>query len=95
MTPVTLNPRARRELAEATLYFRGGGVDGDFRRAARAARRRIAGDPLSLPLQPGSGTVRRCRVAGFDYDLLFKVRSSGVEIVSVWHHARNPADRPG
>ena len=97
MTPVFLNDRAKRELAEARQFYRGRGpgLVPRFRQAARDALARIVADPASLPLQPGSSSVRRVGVAGFPYDLLFKVRPGGVEVLSVWHRHRNPADRPG
>ena len=95
MTPVSLNERAKRELADAVLYYRGRSLAGRFRQNVRAARDRIAADPTSLPLQPGHATLRRSRVGGFPYDLLFRVRPGGAQVLSVWHHHRDPADRPG
>ena len=94
MTPVTLAVRARRELAEGALFYRGRAPSGSFRRNVRAARDRIAADPTSLPYQPGSDRVRRRRVKDFPYDLLFRVLSGGAEVLSVWHHHRDPADLP-
>lgn len=97
MTSVPMTGRALREYAAARGWLLGRGRTerpARFAAAVRAARDRIAADPTSLPLHPGSDRVRRCRVAGFDYDLLFTARPSGPIIVSVWSYHRNPADRP-
>ena len=95
MTPVTTSPRADGEFADALVYYDARGRGRAFLAAFDAAVARIAADPTSLPLQPGHGTLRRSRVGGFPYDLLFRVRPGGAQVLSVWHHHRDPADRPG
>ena len=98
MTPVSFTPTAVAEYRDARGWHRGNGrpdLARKFAAAVRAARARIAADPTSLPLHPGSGGLRRIRVNGFPYDLLFRVRPGGVQVLSVWNHFRDPADRPG
>ena len=92
--PVAFSARAISELNDVVDFYVGCGQAGRFLAAVRTARARIAADPTSLPLDPNSTAVRRIRVAGFPYDLLFKVPPSGPLVVSVWHLHRNPADRP-
>ena len=91
---LTYTDRALDELADADDRYHRVGVGAKFLRALDAAETRVAADPTSLPLQPGDDRIRRCRIHGFPYDLLFDSQPGGPVVVSVWHLHRNPADRP-
>ena len=89
-------PRAKRELDEARAWYRGVGpsIARRFAAAVQRAVSRVSVDPTSWEVVGSGRDVRRCPVLGFPYDLLFVAGDDEVEVLSVWHHHRDPADRP-
>ena len=86
--------RAKRELAGARAWYRGTPAARRFSAAVRRAVSRVSADPTSWEIVGTARGVRRCPVLGFPYDLLFIAGDDEVEVLSVWHHHRDPADRP-
>ncbi|QDT14382.1 type II toxin-antitoxin system RelE/ParE family toxin [Alienimonas californiensis] len=98
---VRTHARADEELAGAIQYYhRVGGADlaVRFLKTFDAAMTRIGADPESLPIFYETvrfGPVRRCPLGRpWPYDALFTVARNAVAVVSVWHHRRDPKDRP-
>lgn len=98
---VRTHARADEELAGAIQYYhRAGGAElaTRFLNAFDAAIARIGTDPESLPVfyeTARFGPVRRCPLGRpWPYDLLLTVGRHAVGVVSVWHHRRDPNDRP-
>ena len=89
-----LTGRAKRELAGARAWYRGTGVTRRFGTRVREALARVGRAPTSFEIVDPVSGLRRCPILSFPYDLLFIAGDDEVEVLSVWHHHRDPADRP-
>ena len=83
MMPGPFTVRAEDEYYESYAYHLARGRAAAFDRAVGDAASRVAADPGSLPLNPGSDRFRRSPVRGFPYDLLFELLPSGPQVLSV------------
>lgn len=83
------HPAAQDELIESALYYEAAraGLGGTFRKAVRAVLDRLIENPELGESQHG---MRRLTVAGFPYDLVYRVTTSDVEVLAVAHHRRRP-----
>ncbi|MBI3119514.1 MAG: type II toxin-antitoxin system RelE/ParE family toxin [Candidatus Hydrogenedentes bacterium] len=90
MIPYSFLPEAVDELREAAEFYeeQRAGLAEKFRRAVEAAIRRIQEHPL-MYRQIESG-CRQCRVTGFPYGLIYRLRDKKIEIMVVMHLSRNP-----
>jgi plasmid stabilization system protein ParE len=83
------HPAAQDELIESALYYEAAraGLGAAFRDAVRAVLDRL----LEFPEigEPRHGT-RRLMVAGFPYDIVYRVTTMDLEVLAVAHHRRRP-----
>lgn len=89
-TAAHFSSSAELELDEATRRYeeQRAGLGNRFRLAVQAAVEWLSDDPSSWPgLEEG---LRRCRVAGFPYDIVFLPSESDILIIAVAHHRRRP-----
>ncbi|MCA9094567.1 MAG: type II toxin-antitoxin system RelE/ParE family toxin [Planctomycetaceae bacterium] len=86
---------ARLEGAEASLWYEDQriGLGEQFLAALQAAFDRIADDPSSLArleMYSGRYDVRRYRLKGFPYGVIFYIQGEDVVVVAVCHARRRP-----
>jgi plasmid stabilization system protein ParE len=83
------HPAAQDELIESALYCEAArtGLGVTFRDAVRAVLDRILAHPEIRELRHGT---RRVMVAGFPYDLVYRVMVPDIEVLAVAHNRRRP-----
>jgi toxin ParE1/3/4 len=81
---------AEIELLEATQFYdeRQPGLGRLFLDSVRETGERICRNPEWWPILEGS--VRSCRVFPYPYRLLYRELPDCIQIVSVFHHSRQP-----
>lgn len=92
---IILSRRARRELEEAVDY-----LTAHSPQAARALGERLANAGALLPGDPLMGrpsalpAIRELPLRGTSYLLIYAVREDRIEILSLFHTARDPGAKP-
>ncbi len=86
---VEFHPDAAEEFAATAVYYNGEryGLGHRFRDAVVNAIDRIGQFPQIG--RPGA-RWRRLQVAGFPYDLVYRVRGDVLEVLALAHHRRRP-----
>lgn len=81
---------ARAELEEAVDYYNGSrpGLGDELAAEVERAITRILQHPLACPKI--SKRSRRCRVARFQYGIIYQIRPDHIVIVAVMHFRRDP-----
>ncbi len=84
-----LHPVARAELVEIARYIddRRTGYGGRFLKAFARARDYLLEYPHGGPKTRGA---RRKRIAGFKYDIIYRIYRDLIFIVAIAHHRRKP-----
>jgi plasmid stabilization system protein ParE len=85
-----LDPRARRDLLEAALYYdrRVEGLGKDFFAEVQRVLERVLDHPESAPeLRQG---VRMARVSRFPYNVLYRMQGDDLLVLAVSHQSRKP-----
>ena len=88
---VVFHRLVQQDLREALDYYdsRGGKVLGDrFFSAAKDAVERIASTPQQFHFV--AKNIRRTNLKGFPYHFLYEERPTGIRILVLRHHKRNP-----
>ena len=89
MKPYELHRRAEREAAViADWYQAEAGNGAEFLESLDATIKAICLDPSSH--EHLGGGIRRRRMPGFPYDVIFRERATAVRILAVSHHHRRP-----
>jgi toxin ParE1/3/4 len=83
------HPAAQDEFIESALYYEAvrTGLGVAFRDAVRAVLDRVREHPEIG--EPRHGT-RRVMVAGFPYDIVYRLMSLDLEVLAIAHHRRRP-----
>jgi plasmid stabilization system protein ParE len=85
------HPAAREEFVAAAEYYDAAapGLGGRFLVAVRRATELALAHP-EAGAPRGSAGVRRVLVSGFPYDVVYRVRDDGLEVLAVAHQRRRP-----
>lgn len=88
-------PEADDELLEAADWYERERphLSARFMPAVRTALDRVRQDPRSLPVAErygGEYDVRRCSVARYPYDVIFKCDDEEILVVAISHASRDP-----
>jgi plasmid stabilization system protein ParE len=87
--PVILSPKADEEFEEAaTWYDRHTGLGKRFMERTQQALDRIGAMPELHAMIYRD--IRRARIAGFPYNILYRILADRIEVVAVFHHKRDP-----
>lgn len=83
------HPAAQDELIESALYYEAArpGLGVTFRGAVRAVLDRLIEHPELGETRRGT---RRLMVAGFPYDIIYRVMAVDIEVLAIAHHRRRP-----
>ena len=83
------HPEAQAELIESALYYEAArpGLGHQFRDAVKSGLDRALAHPESGSLRAG---LRRQLVAGFPYDVVYRVVAGELEVLALAHHRRRP-----
>jgi len=86
----TFHPHAERELKEIENHYDGilNELGDRFREDVELTIMRILKFPDGW--QPLSKVVRRCRLGGFPYGIIYRVKPVGIRILAVMHQRREP-----
>lgn len=84
------HPAARDEFLATTEYYDAAltGLGRRFRDAVQGTIDRVETHPQSG--REGTSHSRRVVIAGFPYDLVYRVRADVLEILALSHHRRRP-----
>jgi plasmid stabilization system protein ParE len=85
-----LDPRARRDLREAILYYNRQveGLGRDFFAEVQSVLERVLDHPESAPeLRPG---VRLARVSRFHFDVIYRIKGDDLFVLAISHQSRSP-----
>jgi toxin ParE1/3/4 len=95
MLPVRLRPEALDELSEAWAWYEAqrDGLGDEFRACVDAAVAEVARDPEQAPRVRSE--VRRKLLQRFPYALFYLLEPEHVEILAVFHLARDPRSWQG
>lgn len=87
---IILSPDAEADIASAIAWYQRIelSLGSRFKTDTRATLRRIARFPYQFPLID-EGTVRRVRLKGFPYAILFSLEKEGVFVKAVVHERRD------
>ena len=90
MKSVGFHPEARAELRESARYYETQqvGLGKHFLVAVRAAKERIEYYPLMY--RTIEKDIRQCRVLRFPYGLVYRPRSTQLEVIAIMHLHREP-----
>ena len=90
MKPLILHCEANVELTTAAKHYQclRLGLARAFLRAYRAAQAAVQGRPERFSFL--SAPVRRCRVAGFPYRLVYEELDDCIHVLAVMHDSRDP-----
>jgi plasmid stabilization system protein ParE len=90
MNSVKYLPSAETELLESALYYeqQSEGLGDCFIRAVEAAERSVAAYPLWG--EPWAHSLRRQRVRGFPFALIYRLQEKEIIIYAVAHLSRRP-----
>lgn len=90
MLPVRLRPAALAELTDAWRWYeeQREGLGDEFRTCVDAAMAEIARDPLAWPRVRDD--ARRRIVRRFPYAVIYLVEPEHIEVLAVFHTARDP-----
>lgn len=86
----SFHPHAEKELEQTENYYddiRGELAD-RFREEIELTISRILKFPNSW--QPLSPVVRRCRLNGFPYGIIYRIKPNEIRVLAVMHHHREP-----
>lgn len=83
------HPAAQDELIESALYYETArpGLGTSFRDTVQAVLDRIVAHP---EIGASRRSTRRVMVAGFPYDIVYRVTPPDLEVLAVAHHRRRP-----
>lgn len=87
---VVYHPKADDEVLESARFYelRSKGLGWRFLKAVQEAEARIVRSPRAFPFL--DDPIRRCVLAGFPFNLLFRLDEEAVHVVAVAHHRRRP-----
>ena len=87
---VIYHPKADDEVLESARFYeaRNKGLGWRFLRAVQDAEARIARSPHAFPFF--DDPIRKCVLAGFPFNLLFRIDDEGLFVVAVAHQRRRP-----
>lgn len=90
MTPIVFHPQAEIELVAAATWYEGEQTDlgKRFLSSLEDGISRIRINPKLFPFVDGD--IRRCLLRTFPFAILFRQRTSRIEIVAVMHLKRHP-----
>jgi len=90
MKPLIFHCEANVELTATAKYYQCQRQElaRDFLRAVRAAKSAIQQNPERFSFL--SKPVRRCRIVGFPYRLVYEVLDDCVHVLAVMHDSRDP-----
>ena len=90
MSPLVVRPLAEEDASAAFDWYEtqraglGDGFSDDLSRSFAA----IARSPMLHP--PVDGQLRRLNLRRFPYGVYYVANDTGVEVVAIFHHSRNP-----
>lgn len=86
----TFHPHAEKELEEIENHYDslGEGLGNRFRDDIKITISRMLKFPNAW--QPLSPIVRRCRLTGFPYGIIYRVKPREIRVLAVMHHHRKP-----
>jgi toxin ParE1/3/4 len=86
-----LSEAARAEHLEHVAFYeeRRAGLGGRYLFAFESAMERVCRNPDRFPVEHPPG-IRRIRVPGFPFSVLYRIAPDGVEVLALAHHARRP-----
>jgi plasmid stabilization system protein ParE len=89
--PVVLRPAADQEFEDAAQWYESqrAGLGGDFAAEVRQVFDTISNYPERFPL--ADGDIREAPVARFPYCVYYRVRSTHVVVIAVFHTSRDPS----
>ena len=92
MKPFRLSTPASGELTEAVRWYetRRAGLGADFYEAVVRTIELIRAHPDVGMLRPGRLPHRRVLVAGFPYEIVYRVRENDLYVVAIAHASRRP-----
>ena len=90
MKPVRFNPVAEAEMIDAAAWYESQQVDlgKRFLTSVEDAINRIELNPELYPVLEGD--VRRCRTKTFPFGVLFRIKTTEIEVAAVMHLHRDP-----
>jgi plasmid stabilization system protein ParE len=90
MKPAWFHPAARAEAIEAAVFYeqQQAGLGARFTDALAAAVEKIRANPRLYRI--AELDTRKCRLLGFPYGIIFRLRDDSIQIVAVMHLHRRP-----
>ncbi|MBI4518818.1 MAG: hypothetical protein HY699_23740 [Deltaproteobacteria bacterium] len=87
---VIYHPEADDEVLESARFYerRSKGLGWRFLRAAQEAEARIVRSPRAFPFL--DEPIRKCALAGFPFNLLFRIDDAALFVVAAAHQRRRP-----
>ena len=83
------HPAAQDEFVETVAFYEAAGVGlgQQFREAVRVGLDRIVAHP---EIGGRRGSTRRFVIDGFPFDVVYRVRPEGIDVLALAHHRRRP-----